>query len=71
VVFFSAQSDASVRARAERLGPFVSKTADVDDLFDAICKEMERARLAAASGSGTFVKYRGSEGAAAKRRAKG
>jgi DNA-binding response OmpR family regulator len=71
VVFFSAQSDASVRASAEELGPFVSKTADVDDLVLAVQAEVKRARIVAAAGSGTYAQYRRSEVAAAKRRAKG
>lgn len=70
VVFFSAQSDPSVRSEAELLGPYVSKSADVDDLISAVRAEVERARQLTAVGSGTYQKYLESGAERSKRRAK-
>jgi DNA-binding response OmpR family regulator len=71
VVFFSAASSPDVVLRARELGPFVSKATDVDDLVQAVQREIERARQVAAAGSGTYAQYRRAEWEAAKRRARG
>lgn len=53
-VFFSAQTDPDVVAEAESVGPFVSKSLDIDVLISTVGTSIRRALDVAAGGSGAY-----------------
>lgn len=66
LVFYSAQTDARIRAAAEEYGPFVAKGAGASELIDTVRWQIQRAGRYASSG--TFER---STSGRAKSRAKG